>query len=185
MPSNLATTAKLAVLLVLLSVYTGLAQAQAPAPTIITFPMVGLGHEQTLRVNLLPTVVPCDGQVLVTDVNGTTKEFLNFDFQNLSVISMQWTGNGIAPKEFPNRAELYTVVTLTPPAGSVTPCSARASLELYDNLAEFTSLVVSPPPQTLPVPPTFPPAGLGYLQTARLNVVAHPPQGCYGTLSYT
>jgi hypothetical protein len=160
----------------------GAAWAQ-DSTTTISFPMAGIGRDQTVQLNLV-LLNPCTAQAVISDSNGSPLTFLRFEFQLVGVSTVQWNGNQ-APTEkaFPQRSELRAVITLTPPAGATAPCQAVASEEIYDNLIKSTSVIVSPVLQP-PGPPQFGPVGVGDLQTVRLNVVAHPPDPCFGALSF-
>jgi hypothetical protein len=106
---------------------------------------------------------------------------------------------------FPQRAEVRPEVTLMPsPAASPIACAVQATAEIFDNFTKTAWVVapgvcIPPGPTTMPIgpafcppgptnippgPQTFGPVGLTLEQTARLNVVAHPPQPCAGTLGF-
>jgi hypothetical protein len=83
--------------------------------------------------------------------------------------------------------EVRPEVTLTPPVGvSPSACAAQATAEVFDNFSKTAWVVV--PGLVPPGPPVMPiylgPVGLTFEQTARLNVVAHPPNPCIGTIGF-
>ncbi len=78
--------------------------------------------------------------------------------------------------------------TSVPGAPAAAACQALATAEVYDDLTKSTSVIT--PGERNPGPPGLPavqfgPVGVGFLQTVRLNVVAYPPDPCFGTLSFT
>jgi hypothetical protein len=163
------------------------ARAQSLPPSFTDFPMMGVGQFQTLRVNVT-NLEPygCDAVISVYDSNG------NQAGSNVNVGSMGGgSGAGkVAMQDFhfttKFRGEFRPVVTLTPGTASV--CYTTA--EIYDNFTESSLVFLQGqqppgPPQQPPGPPSFPgTVGVNLFQTVRLNVVAHPPQPCYGVLSF-
>jgi hypothetical protein len=167
--------------LLMFAAWGGLAHAQSD-PTAVEFPMIGIGFDQTLQVNVVihppqpctPTIIVYgqDGGVLVTFVQGDPDKPLLLRHLVSS---------------FPKRVEVRPEVTLTPPPG-VAPnaCQALATAEVFDDFI-MTDWVLTPglvPPGPSNMPIYLGPAGLIAEQTARLNVVAHPPEPCFGTLSF-
>jgi hypothetical protein len=175
--------------LVVFNGFTGLAHAQSD-PTAVEFPMIGIGFDQTLQLNVisLPSS-PCAMQLAIFDSNGATVatvsvpppetlkityNSINFDYKN-------------QVSRFPQRKEFRPEVILTPPAGvAPSACQAQATAEVFDNFARtdwvLTPGLVPPGPQTMPI--YLGPVGLIFEQTARLNVVAHPPNPCIGTIGF-
>jgi hypothetical protein len=167
--------------LLALAACTGLARAQ-PAPTsTIAFPMIGIGFNQTLQVVVLHPPQPCmvtvtvyseGGEVIVAFEQGDPDKPLQLD----NVVS-----------SFPHRAEVRPEVTVTPPVGvSPSACAAQATAEIFDNFTK-TAWVVTPglvPPGPPIMPIYLGPLGLTFEQTARLNVVAHPPSPCFGSIGF-
>jgi hypothetical protein len=164
-----------------LAACTGFAHAQSD-PTAVEFPMIGIGFDQTLQVNVLQhppqpcmvlvTVYSDEGEVLVAFEQGDPDKPLQFG----KVVSF-----------FPQRMEVRPEVTLTPPAGvSPTACAAQATAEIFDNFTR-TAWVVAPgliPPGPNVMPIYLGPVGFTFEQTARLNVVAHPPEPCFGSIGF-
>jgi len=165
-----------------------LAHAQsAPPPTsTIAFGMVGVGFGQTFQLNAV-SFNPCLLDLAIYDSNGTQLGHLKVSFPFFGAASLPIKSQ---VSSFPNRAELRGEVIAQSPPGTATPCQAQATVEVYDDFAKFTSVatpgVLQPPGPTQfpPGPIQFGPVGLGFLQTARLNLVAHPPGPCMGTLSF-
>jgi hypothetical protein len=170
--------------------FMGLAHAQSD-PTAVEFPMIGVGFNQTLQLNVisLPNS-PCAMQLAIFDSNGATVASgsvpppetltitygkIKFDYKN------QVSG-------FPQRKEFRPEVILTPPPGvAPSACQAQAMVEVFDNFTG-TDWVVTPglvPPGPNVMPIYLGPVGLIFEQTARLNVVAHPPNPCIGTIGFT
>ena len=162
--------------------YAGFAHAQ-PAPTsTIAFPMIGIGFNQTLQVNVVlhppqpciitVTVYSDGGEVIVAFEQGDPDKPLRL-------------GNVVS--SFPQRIEVRPEVTLTPPVGvSPSACAAQATAEIFDNFSK-TAWVVTPglvPPGPTQMPIYLGPVGLTFEQTARLNVVAHPPNPCIGSIGF-
>ena len=162
--------------------YAGFAHAQ-PAPTsTIAFPMIGIGFNQTLQVNVVlhppqpwivtVTVYSDGGEVIVAFEQGDPDKPLRL-------------GNVVS--SFPQRMEVRPEVTLTPPVGvSPSACAAQATAEIFDNFSK-TAWVVTPglvPPGPTQMPIYLGPVGLTFEQTARLNVVAHPPNPCIGSIGF-
>jgi hypothetical protein len=109
-------------------------------------------------------------------------------------VTFNYTPLTFIPKlHFPQRVELQAEVTLAPPPGTTAPCTAQAAVEIYDNFTR-TDWVTAPlisqevlvafeqgQPDT---PIIIGPVGLTAEQTARFNVVAHPPNPCIGTMDF-
>ena len=167
--------------LLMFAAWGGLARAQSD-PTAVEFPMIGIGFDQTLQVNLVnhqpnpctPTIIVYgqNGEVLVTFEQGDPDRPLQL---------------GHLVSSFPKRVEVRPEVTLTLPAGvSPSACQVQATAEVFDD-STTTDWVLTPglvPPGPTNLPNHLGPAGLIFEQTARLNVVAHPPEPCFGTLSF-
>ena len=162
------------------------AHAQSAPSSTIEFPMVGIGFGQTYQLNII-SFNPCGLQLTIFDSMGTTvKQFVP---GNSTFGSMTFDHPASA---FPLRKQLHGVVTLRP--ATTSPCQAQATVEVFDDLTRTDWLVtpglIPPGPQQIPPgPPTMPiflgPLGLIFEQTARLSVVAHPPNPCIGTLGFT
>jgi hypothetical protein len=182
-----------------LAVCTGLAHAQSD-PTAVEFPIIGIGFNQTLQVNVI-TFPPNPCAILVTVYSATGEVIIAFEEGDPDK-PLQL---GKLVSSFPQRAEVRAEVTLTPsPATSSSVCAAQATAEIIDNFTK-TAWVVAPGvcyppgPSTMPTGPAFcpgpnvippgpqyfGPVGLTFEQTARLNAVApHPPDPCIGTLGF-
>jgi hypothetical protein len=179
-----------------------LAHAQAP-PTTIAFPMVGIGFGQTFRLNVI-SFNPCLLDLTIYDRNGVALVNGSFPPQSFKITFGTVKQNYVNQvSSFPNRAELRadvkvksttttttTTTSTTSTTSTTNPCQAQATVEVYDDVFEFTSVVtpgvLQPPGPTSapPGPSQFGPVGLGFAQTARLNLVALPPGPCMGTLSF-
>jgi hypothetical protein len=146
----------------------------------LQFPPVGLGHDQTLRVYVHPPS-PCIVDVLIAENSGAPVEHLQFTLEGVLISSVSLNGNQVTPS-LGARAELIVTVTYMPPAGTGNGCAGPASVEI-DDIANATTLAIAPVAVPLG-PPQFGPAGMGFLQTVRLNILAHPPGPCYGVLSF-
>jgi hypothetical protein len=181
--------------LLALAACTGLAHGQSD-PTAVEFPMIGIGFDQTLQVNVFPSG-PC--RVTVTVYSATGEVIIAFEEGDPDK-PLQL---GKLVSSFPQRAEVRPEVTPSP-AASPSACAAQATAEIFDNFTKTARVVapgvcIPPGPTTMPIGPafcppgpstvppgpnTFGPVGLTFAQTARLNVVAHPPSPCAGTLGF-
>ena len=181
--------------LLALAACTDFAHAQSD-PTAVEFPMIGIGFDQTLQVNVFPSG-PC--RVTVTVYSATGEVIIAFEEGDPD--KPLQLGNVVSA--FPHRVEVRPEVT-TSPAASPSACAAQATAEIFDNFTKTARVVapgvcIPPGPTTMPIgpafcppgptnippgPQTFGPVGLTLEQTARLNVVAHPPQPCAGTLGF-
>jgi hypothetical protein len=168
--------------LLALAACTGLAHAQSD-PTAVEFPMIGIGFDQTLQVNVFPSG-PC--RVTVTVYSATGEVIIAFEEGNPDK-PLQL---GKLVSSFPQRAEVRPKVTLTPVGVSPSACAVQATAEIFDNFTKTAWVVapgvcIPPGPTTMPIgpafcppgptnippgPQTFGPVGLTFEQTARLNV---------------
>jgi hypothetical protein len=167
--------------LLALAACTDFAHAQSD-PTAVEFPMIGIGFDQTVQVNVLQhppqpckvlvTVYTDEGEVLVAFEQGDPDKPLQFG----KVVSF-----------FPQRIEVRPEVTLTPPAGvSASACHAQATVEVFDNFSRSAWVLAQGlQPQPPPFMPIYlGPVGLIFEQTARLNVVAFPSGPCKGSIGF-
>jgi hypothetical protein len=154
--------------------------AQSAPGGTIAFPMVGIGFGQTLQVNVIghpPN--PCTPTIFVYGQGGE----VIVAFEEGDPDKPLLLGSTVSSR----RLEVRPEVTLVPPAGvSVTACRAQATAEISDHYSKTdwvaTAGLVPPGPNVMPI--YLGPVGLIFEQTARLNVVAHPPQPCFGVLSF-
>lgn len=170
--------------------FTGLAHAQSD-PTAVEFPMIGIGFEQTLQLNVISLPgSPCAQQLVIFDSNGAT--VASGSFPPPETLSITYNSIKFDYKNqvsgFPRRKEFRPEVILTPAAGvAPSACQAQATVEVFDNFTR-TDWVLTPglvPPGPTQMPIYLGPVGLIFEQTARLNVVAHPPNPCIGTIGFT
>jgi hypothetical protein len=163
-----------------------------PPWTRVPFPMTGIRLAQTIRLNIVAGPVPVPGP-------GPCEALLNiYDAANNLVASRSVSPPGSVSFDYSlrtaigangrpsGRKELRPEVILMPNAAGAA-CQAQATAEVYDDLTKSTSLIV---PEKDPGPIGVPavqvgPVGVGFLQTVRLNVMAFPPDPCFGTLSFT
>lgn len=168
----------------LLSLSSAFAFARLPpGPVTIVFPMVGIANGETLELNAVSSDPSCQVLLTIYDSNGTPV---------MVGTGTAGIGSGkVRHSPFQARQELRAKVILTPPAGSTLSCVGHASVEVYGDVLEPTSVIVpglQPPPipdQINPGPSQFGPVSFGYLQTVRLNVVAYPPSPCIGSLGFS
>lgn len=161
--------------------------AWAQAESATNFPMIGIIAGQTLRLNLVayppspgfptdPCMAVMGFQDSFGNPLGTTQTVTLAVGQSASL-----TLNGdTLTKKIGTRVEVQpTIVT----EGTYPPTSCIASAEVMDNLLGITWVAVGGsvgyPPQ-----PWFGMLDLNWFQTARLNVVAYPPDPCIGQLSF-
>ena len=168
--------------LLALAACTDLAYAQSAPTATIAFPMMGIGFDQKLQVNVI-TFPPNPCAVLVTFYSAAGEVIVAFEQGDPD--KPLRLGNVVS--SFPQRMEVRPEVTLTPPVGvSPSACAAQATAEIFDNLSKTAWVVVPglipPGPSTMPI--YLGPVGLTFEQTARLNVVAHPPNPCIGTIGF-
>lgn len=149
-------------------------------PNFTNFPMIGIVRGQTLQLNIVAYPPdPCFATLGFENADGTAVgPTLNVTLLSGQSASLALNGSTltIVPGQ---RVEVLPTVALA--AGIASQCSASA--EVYDNLLEISSVAV---PGTLSVatPVEFGMLGVTELQTARLNVVAFPPDPCVGQLSF-
>jgi hypothetical protein len=176
--------ARLVLALSVLDGFAGLAHAAPPLPFTLPFPMMGIGFNQTLQLNVVAWPgASCDITFAIFDRNGTTvtsgklaPPATGVAYANLQVAYKNYVSG------FPNRAEFYANVTLTP-TGTY-PCGlAQASAEVFDDLTN-TDWALWPPSPVIPNPYFLGPVGLIAEQSARPNIVAYPPNPCAGTISF-
>jgi hypothetical protein len=154
--------------------------------------MVGVGHDQTIQVNLV-NFDSCSSELAMLDSNGTVLRKLPGRSKDPNVTFSYTPLTFIPQLHFPQRIELQAEVTLSPPPGTSAPCTAQATVEVYDNFTR-TDWVTAPlisqevliafergQPDT---PIIIGPVGLTAEQTARFSVVAHPPNPCIGTMGF-
>jgi hypothetical protein len=171
------------------SAFVAPAWAQSAPGSQIAFPMIGVGVDQIFQLNVV--VDGCLATLAIVDSAGILVE-------PPTTIGSMTTGAGsgrIMFNPFPvehgfarSRAELRAVVSL-PPA-TTQPCRAQATAEVINEDSRNTTLIVPalvpPGPSTVPPGPTqFGPIGLGFRQTVRLNVMAFPPNPCFGVITFT
>ncbi len=170
-------------LLLLLSWFVTLTQAQPAPASIIDFPMVGVGFDQTFQVNVA-TVNACALQFAVYDSNG-----MNIGSQSSGAGTGKVTFHSFRITDFvkiPRQlAELRAVITLVPPP-TVAACDAQGTVEIFNDFTHVTSVVAPQLPAVQAGSPFFGlgPVGAGEFQTVRLNVLAHPPNPCFGILGF-
>jgi hypothetical protein len=163
--------------------FTGLAHAQSD-PTAVEFPMIGVGFNQTFQLNVV-SFNPCLVQLAILDANGMTLGVQSGGGSDqIGRVKVRFPFFPEVPA-FPQRKELRATVSLQPTTTS--PCQAQATAEVFDNFSRtdwvLTPGLIPPGPNTMPI--YLGPVGLIFEQTARLNVVAHPPNPCIGTIGFT
>jgi hypothetical protein len=155
--------------------------AQSVSNNTTNFSMIGIAHGQTLQINVVAFPPnPCFAQLGFQDINGNpVGTTLNVALQAGQSASLAVNGNTLT-NAFGQRVEVQPTVMINP---NVPPSQCDASAEVFDNLLGISSVLV---PGTLGYAPSpeFGMVGLAVLQTARLNVVAFPPNPCIGQLSF-
>jgi hypothetical protein len=146
--------------------------------------MLGVTALQTLRLNVvaLPPS-PCVGTLSFADSNGNpagrnvTVELAPGQAAFLDVA-------GSTLQRLGQRAEVRPIVSPIDSDGTGAD-GCKATAEVFDTATGFDRvLVVGLPAVQDPAPPQFGMVGLGLFQTARLNVVALPPNPCVGELHF-
>jgi hypothetical protein len=156
-----------------------LAWGQSPA-NYTNFPMIGVVRGQTVQLNISAFPPdPCFATLGFQDASGNpVGTTMNVTLQGGQSASLPLNGNTLTTVAG-QRVEVQPTVTLT--AGVVSQCTA--STEVYDNILKISSVVV-PGATGYPPSPVFGMIGVTVLQTARLNVVAFPPEPCIAQLSF-
>lgn len=171
--------------LILSSWLAQLAAAQVlPSNNTTNFPMIGLVRGQTLQINLVAIPVdPCFAQLgFLNGAGEPVGPTLSVALQPGQSASLALNGDTLTNVAGQRVEVLPTVVPVTlSSAAIVNQCDASA--EVFDNVLKISSVVV---PGTLGFAPSpeFGMLGVTVLQTARLNVVAYPPDPCIGQLSF-
>jgi hypothetical protein len=164
----------------------------APASQIIQSPMLGVGHDQTFQLNVI-NFSSCTSELAILDSNGAVLRKLTGKSKSPNITFSYTPLTFIPTLHFPQRIELQAEVTFAPPPGTTAPCTAQATVEIYDNITH-TDWVTAPlisqevlvafeqgQPDT---PIIIGSVGLTAEQTARFSVVAHPPNPCIGTMGF-
>jgi hypothetical protein len=155
--------------------------AWGQSPTNYTnFPMIGIVRGQTVQLNITAFPPdPCFATLGFQDVNGNPLgTTMNVSLQGGQSATLALSGNTLTSVAG-QRVEVQPTVALT--AGVASQCDASA--EVYDNVLKISSVAV-PGAAGYPPSPVFGMIGVTVLQTARLNVVAFPPEPCVGELSF-
>ncbi len=179
MSAKFSAPARLAALLWLLLGLVAVVQAQSVPSAIIEFPMVGVGFDQTFQVNVVNPDA-CDLQFVIFDQNGRVvaqqSEPGRKPWQDL-----QLTGIVDTPRR---HVDVWVMVTAVRSIGQA--CRALGTVEVYDRFTRVSSVIVPQLPAVQAGPPFFGlgPVGVGGFQTVRLNVLAHPPSPCAGSLGF-
>ena len=149
-----------------------------------SFPMIGITDAQSLQINIIAdSTGPCVAELGFQNSSGASVgPTLSVDLVAGQSASMAVNGNTLV-KGFAQRIELlpaFSPSTQYPP----TPC--HASAEVFENLlANTTTLVQGNPDYPYIVGSVYNgPVGITLFQTARLNVVAYPPNPCIGSISF-
>lgn len=172
--------------------------AVGPPWTHLSFPMHGLRRGQTIRLNIVAGPVPypgpgplCQAQLNIYDATNnliasqlvSPPGSVSFDYDpGAPIAALTAIGQPLG------REELRPEVILMPTSAADGTCQGQATAEVYDDVTKSTSVITPglprPSPSQLPAV-QLGPVGVGFLQTLRLNVVAAPPDPCFGTLSFT
>src|SRR5262245_15940576 len=164
------------------------ATTRAGSPGPPDLPVLGVTALQTMRINVtLPPnpVGPCDAVLGFADSNGTlVGPTLTVVLQAGQAAFLAIAGKTLV-RGLGQRAQLRPVVTPVDEGGSgADGCVAIA--EVFDTATALDRVLsVGVPAVQLPPSPIFGMVGLGKHQTARLSVVATPPNPiCEGVLSF-
>jgi len=166
---------------------TSSAMAQTLPPINDTkFGMVGITRGQTFQINLVAWPAdPCFAQLAFQNRNGDpvgTPETVSLQPGHSASLAI----NGNTLSDLPGlRVQLLPTVTpITVESTTVLPPNqCVASVEVIENALGATTVLIPGSAAHSPVP-VFGLMGITELQTARLNVVAYPPDPCIGQLSF-
>jgi len=147
------------------------------------FAMMGITNAQTLQLNLVAfPPSPCIANLGFQDSNGNPvgPSMTGVTLAPGQYTSLTLTGLSLT-KVVGQRVEVLPMIT----PGSTAPLSSSciATAEVVEDLLENTTAFL-PAVQSWPPGPVFGMIGLTVFETARLNVVAYPPNPCIGTLSF-
>jgi hypothetical protein len=150
------------------------------------FGMIGLAAGQTLRLNVVAWPPdPCNAIIGFLNINGVAPP--NSVAKTVSLIPGQAAFVDLTAASlgilFGQRREFQPVVTLTPVNDSPSRCAVSA--EIIDTASGLSMVAIPQPPLSMPnVSPQFGMAGIGLGQVLRLNVVAYPPDPCFGSIGF-
>jgi hypothetical protein len=148
-------------------------QDLAPGQGATSFAMIGITSAESLRLNVVAFPPnPCVAELGFQDGNGNPVSItMTVNLEPGRSASLTVNGDTLV-KGFGQRFEVRPVITAASTQYPPNPCVASA--EVVENLLANTSTLV-PAVQSYPPIPNFGMAGLTAFQTARLNVVAYPP----------
>ncbi len=155
-----------------------------PSNNTTNFGMIGLVRGQTLQINLVAIPPdPCSARLGFQNSAGEpVGPTLSVALQPGQSASLALNGDTLTNVPGQRVEVLSTVVPVTLASSAfVNQCDATA--EVFDNTLEISSVVVPGQPG-FAAAPEFGMLGVTGPQTARLNVVAYPPDPCNGTLSF-
>jgi hypothetical protein len=157
----------------------------ASAQNATLFSMVGITRGQTLNIHVIAFPPdPCYARLAFQDGNGApVGPATDVALLPGQSAALALNANTLVAA-YGERVEILPKVVPTVVVGAnVEPTRCVATIEVTDNLLQITSVLV---PGQLgiaanPAPGMF---GITLLQTARLNVVAFPPDPCIGEISF-
>ncbi len=174
-----ALTFALGVCMALTSANGMLAQVSSGATN---FPMLGITGSQTLKINVIAYPPdPCSMvQLGFKNHNGVAVgPSKTVTLQEGQSAALALAGSPLVGAD--QRVEL--LATVAGINGTSTGPGCLASVEVIDN-ANGATTVLAPGAVGYPPSPAFGLLGVTSFQTARLNVVAFPPDPCIGTISW-
>ncbi len=160
---------------------SSLAQAQGTP----LFPTLGVTGLQTMRLNVVAVPPsPCVAILGFSDSNGApVGGTLSVNLNTGQSASLDIAGNTLV-RGLGQRVQVRPTITPNEREGGGADTCA-ATTEVFDTLTGVDRVLVNGLPAVqVPPSPAFGMLGLGLFQTARLNVVATPPNPCVGTLSF-
>jgi len=156
------------------------------AQSLTNFPLIGITRAQTLQINLVAWPPdPCTAQLGFQDINGnslmapTTVTLSPGQTTTLAI-----NGNTLT-STFGQRVEvLPMVIPIVSQSTTFVPTGqCVATAEVFDNVFGITTVAIPGAVGYAPVQ-RFGLVGVTLLQTARIKVVAYPPDPCIGQLSF-
>jgi hypothetical protein len=157
----------------------------APPSGATNFAVVGITRNQTLRLNVVASGGTCVAQLGFQDSNGNPiGPTLDVDLATGQSASLSVNGNSVGEGAEAGRVSIAEfVISIQDTASPQLFQACLATSEVVEKLLDNTTVLIPAVP-SWPANPVFGTLGVTIFQTARLNVVAYPPNPCIGTISF-